>query len=206
MIARIALCGTLAMAAAGASQPGVFKEGSTSATGGWKFTYSAVAKPPLASGQRIAIPNDATHTDAPGAPPVFHRFCANPATHSYFGYDVVVVPGRSAQSILRFRPLSLRGDQLPKEFGAAQFHSAAIAQFPSQTYHTGETIAVDVLQNAATGQKVVDYVQVTLEANAHTAGGAFQKTLGNTTAPVCIELFSDFECPACKMFHDTVLP
>jgi protein-disulfide isomerase len=210
MIAKLVLLGVVAIAA-GASQPGVskdgtFKEGSTSASGGWKFTYSAVARPPLAAGQRIAIPNDATHTESPGAAPVFHRFFADPATRSYYGYDVVVTPGKGAASTVRFRPLSLRGDQLPKEYGAAQFHAAAIAEFPSQTYHTGETIAVDVLKNAATGQRVVDYVQVTLEANSHAAGAGLAKTLGNPTAPVCIDLYSDFECPACKMFHDLVLP
>jgi len=32
------------------------------------------------------------------------------------------------------------------------------------------------------------------------------KTLGNPSAPVKLELFSDFECPACKAFHEQVLP
>ena len=32
------------------------------------------------------------------------------------------------------------------------------------------------------------------------------KTLGNPWAPVCMEVFSDFECPGCKAFHETVLP
>ena len=32
------------------------------------------------------------------------------------------------------------------------------------------------------------------------------KTLGNPTAPVKIEVFSDFTCPHCKHFHEEVLP
>jgi protein-disulfide isomerase len=32
------------------------------------------------------------------------------------------------------------------------------------------------------------------------------KTLGSPTAPVLIEIFSDFECPACKAFHEDELP
>jgi protein-disulfide isomerase len=32
------------------------------------------------------------------------------------------------------------------------------------------------------------------------------KTAGNPSAPVTIQIFSDFECPACKVFHDGTLP
>jgi protein-disulfide isomerase len=32
------------------------------------------------------------------------------------------------------------------------------------------------------------------------------KTLGNPTAPVQIEIFSDFTCPHCKVMHETMLP
>ena len=32
------------------------------------------------------------------------------------------------------------------------------------------------------------------------------KILGSPTAPVAIEVYSDFECPACKNFHERLLP
>src|ERR1051326_518479 len=32
------------------------------------------------------------------------------------------------------------------------------------------------------------------------------KMIGNPNAPVRIELFSDFQCPGCKSFHESLLP
>jgi len=32
------------------------------------------------------------------------------------------------------------------------------------------------------------------------------KTAGNPSAPVTVQIFSDFECPACKVFHERSLP
>ena len=32
------------------------------------------------------------------------------------------------------------------------------------------------------------------------------KTAGSPSAPVTIQVFSDFECPSCKLFHDQTLP
>src|SRR5215469_18684926 len=32
------------------------------------------------------------------------------------------------------------------------------------------------------------------------------KTMGSPSAPVTVQVFSDYECPSCKMFHDNVLP
>jgi hypothetical protein len=64
---------------------------------------------------------------------------------------------------LRFQPFGLRAEQLPKEYHAAEFRSLEVPEFPSQTFQSGQMIAVDVLINPTTGQKVVDYIQVTFE-------------------------------------------
>jgi protein-disulfide isomerase len=32
------------------------------------------------------------------------------------------------------------------------------------------------------------------------------KSIGNPAAPVRIDVYSDFQCPACKLFHESVLP
>lgn len=221
MTNRQAILSALLMAACAvsshAAQPGLIRQGSTTGGDGWKLSYSAVAKPPLAPGQHFGIQTGASHTEVPGGPPVFHRFFADPVNRTYFGYDVVVdvkvSAGKTNPAAVKFQPLSLRGDQLPSEYGAADFHSAAIPRFPTETFQAGQTIAVDVLKNPATGLRVVDYIQVTLEPAGPSrdkvtaaAPGSVAKTIGNPGAPVCIEMFSDFQCPACKVFHDILLP
>ena len=45
-----------------------------------------------------------------------------------------------------------------------------------------------------------------LPAMAATAGTAKGKGTGNPSAPILIEVYSDFECPACKAFHTQFLP
>jgi protein-disulfide isomerase len=42
-----------------------------------------------------------------------------------------------------------------------------------------------------------------LSSNSGAAGSG--KTLGKPDAPIRIELFSDYQCPSCKIFHDTTL-
>lgn len=42
-----------------------------------------------------------------------------------------------------------------------------------------------------------------LAAAPETVGG---NAVGNPKAPILIEVFSDFQCPACKRFHDEELP
>src|SRR6266699_3096363 len=113
--------------ASASAQPGLLGSAGTYSSNGWKFSCSYVAKPPLPPGQRISIQGntDVMHTDAKaGNPVVFHRFLTDPASKTYWGYDVVVEPtGETNSARLRFQPFSLRADQLPKEYHAAEFRS-----------------------------------------------------------------------------------
>jgi protein-disulfide isomerase len=207
-------------AALASNQPGAFSEGSATSGNNWKFTYAAVAKPPLTPGQHIKIQSDATHTDGAGGPTVFHRFFTDTVNRTYFGYDLVVEPlGQTSSAIVKFQPLSLRGDQLPGRYASPEFRSVGLPRFPAETFKSGQTIAVDVLENPGNGQKVVDYIEVAFvrdgdnkPASRQGVGVAAQvdveraKTVGNPAAPVRIEIYSDFQCPACKAFHETVLP
>jgi hypothetical protein len=163
-ISVLLLAGCLAVTAAAQTALG---GAGTYSSDGWKFSCSYVAKPPLLSGQHLSIQGntDVMHTDAKdGKPVVFHRFLTDPASKTYWGYDVVVEPtGERNSATLRFQPFSLRADQLPKEYHAAEFRSLGVPEFPSQTFQSGQMIAIDLLVNPTTGQKVVDYVQVTFE-------------------------------------------
>jgi hypothetical protein len=89
---------------------------------------------------------------------------------TYWGYDVEVEPvGETGSARLRFRPFSLHADQLPRDYhpiqvpNVAEFRPLPAPQFPAGTFQSGQVIAVDVLKNPATGQKVVDYIEVEFE-------------------------------------------
>src|ERR1700691_4893817 len=142
------LTGCLAISA---SAQTVLGGAGTYSSDGWKFSCSYVAKPPLLPGQHLSIQGntDVMHTNAEaGNPVVFHRFLTDPASKSYWGYDVVVEPmGETNSARLRFQPFSLRADQLPKEYHAAEFRNLGAPEFPSQTFQSGQMIAVDVLVN-----------------------------------------------------------
>ena len=170
------LFGALASAVMGVcafGQPGLLGSAATYSKDGWKFSVSYVIKPPLAPGQHSSIQGqtDVMHTEADpkaGTPVIFHRFLTDPVSKSYWGYDVVVEPsGQGDSATLRFRPFSLHADQLDPRYHAADFRALPLPQFPAETFASGQTIALDVLANPATGQKVIDYVQVSYEPWGH---------------------------------------
>jgi hypothetical protein len=89
---------------------------------------------------------------------------------TFWGYDLAVEPvGDKGKAQLRFKPLSLRADELPTDYhprqvpNARTFHALPSPQVPHGTFQSGQVIAVDVMTNPATGQKVVDYIEVEFE-------------------------------------------
>lgn len=169
------LAGGLAASAHG--QRGILGAAGTYCRDGWKFSASYVLEPPLPCCQHISIQGatDVMHTDAKdGRPDMFHRFFVDPSAQTYWGYDIEVEPlGETGSARLRFKPFSLRADQLPKDYhaspspihipGIADFRALPPPQLPTGTFQSGQVIAVDVLKNLATGQKVVDYIEVEFE-------------------------------------------
>jgi len=92
-----------------------------------------------------------------------HRFVMDDHRHQYFGYDMVVEHLALADTFLvTFRPLSAGPEKLKSLWiDLTGWTMVPIPVYPApQTVHFGDTIALDLLTNAATGQKVVDYIQV----------------------------------------------
>ena len=55
--------------------------------------------------------------------------------------------------------------------------------------------------------KLVTLALLALFAGAATSGDIIKgNAYGSPSAPLLIEVFSDFECPGCKTFHDTEVP
>ncbi len=154
-------------------QRGILGGSGTACTDGWKFSATYVLEPWSPAHQHVSIEglSEVMHTDAKdGTPDTFHRVFVDPVTESYWGYDLEVSPlGETGTAQLRFRPLSLTAEQLPTDYhprhvtNVATFHALPSPQLPSGTFQSGQIIGVDVMKNPATGQKVVDYIEVEFE-------------------------------------------
>jgi hypothetical protein len=153
-------------------QNGILGGAGTYCADGWKFSASYVLEP-WSPGQHVNIEglSDVIHSDAKdGKPGTFHRVFVDPVNRTYWGYDVEVEPqGNPGSAWLRFKPLSVVADQLPTDYhpkhvpDVATFRPLPAPQVPTGTFESGQIIAIDVLNNAASGQKVVDYIQVEYE-------------------------------------------
>jgi hypothetical protein len=99
-------------------------------------------------------------TDGPGA---IHRIMVDRARRVYFGYDVVVEPLPEANTYrVTFQQLGAT-PELAKRFPetATGWTRLPAPAFPAaQTIRSGDVLALNLLTNGATGQKIVDYVTV----------------------------------------------
>jgi hypothetical protein len=96
----------------------------------------------------------------------------DPESKTYLGYDLEVeATDKPGKAQLKFKPFSLRTDQLPdrpahagdKHYQTAEYRELPAPHFPMETFPSGQMIAVEMLKNAATGQRVVEYVEVSYE-------------------------------------------
>ncbi len=154
-------------------QRGILGGAGTYCGDGWKFSASYVLEPWSPGHQHVNIEglSEVMHTDAKdGRPDTFHRVFVDPVAQTYWGYDVEVEPqGEAGSARLRFKPFSLQAYELPTDYhpihvsNVATFRALPAPEFPTGTFRSGQVIAVDVLKNPATGQKVVDYIEVEFE-------------------------------------------
>jgi hypothetical protein len=90
-----------------------------------------------------------------------HRFMTDSAQRKYFGYDILVeaLPQPNTYRVT-FRPLSISAEKIhPND--PAGWTMVPLSGYPApQTVHGGDTIALDLFTNPATGQKIVDYIRI----------------------------------------------
>jgi hypothetical protein len=99
-----------------------------------------------------------------GGDGIIHRFMWDPRQRVYFGYDVLIEALPDANSY-RISFSQLTGESVRHHLGE---NASNWTQLPApdwggpavRTIRAGEVLALDLLTNAATGQKIVDYVSV----------------------------------------------
>ncbi|HEX4810320.1 MAG TPA: lysozyme inhibitor LprI family protein [Bryobacteraceae bacterium] len=103
----------------------------------------------------------------------FSRYLVNNTTHEYFGYDMKIEPvdRRADTCRLTFSALSLKPADLSlPDDGSWRMLPPPIFPAP-QIVSTSDTIAFDLLEIPATGQKVVDYIRLRRDnCDAESAG------------------------------------
>jgi hypothetical protein len=134
------------------------------------------AAPPLASQVSVVAPNEMevqmTARMEPGSVRVpsavvavvtgrYHRVVLDRGQRRFFAYDVFVEPKTGSQTLqVRIEPFSLSA----ADFARVEMIDASWTYMPLYKYpvvpevRAGDTVAIDLLENPATGQKVVDYL------------------------------------------------
>jgi hypothetical protein len=92
----------------------------------------------------------------------YHRVVLDRSQRRYFAYDLLVDPKDGSEALqVRIEPFSLSATEL----AATQMVDPSWTPIPLLKYplvpgvRAGDTVAIDLLENPATGQKVVDYLE-----------------------------------------------
>jgi hypothetical protein len=90
-----------------------------------------------------------------------HRIVLDRSQRRYFAYDVLIEARDRSQALqVRFEPSGLSAPQLAEmPMVDASWKAVPLLKYPHvPDVRAGDTLAVDLLENPATGQKVVDYL------------------------------------------------
>lgn len=108
-----------------------------------------------------------------------HHMINDPAHKRYFGYDVLLEPsedGNTAQ--IRIEPLS--HSSAGEISAGAGWTLLALPKYPViPGVKVGDTVALDLLMNAATGQKIVDYLTLARHGSPDASQAARDFTLAD---------------------------
>lgn len=132
---------------------------------GVTLKYKTVLEPPM---------NHSTFVTMGGAFGVtgdtMHHCIYDRAAQSYFGYDLTIGPGDSANSRkIVFGPLNLgrMRESLNAVAGDLPLNPAPLPKYPPpQTIFSGDTIAMDLMVSPDGHQRIVDYIQFSFGQNA----------------------------------------
>ncbi len=92
-----------------------------------------------------------------------HRVMTDRSQKKYFGYDLLVEPRNEPGTYsVRIAPLSLTSQALePLRLAEASWEKLSLPAYPLiPAVHLGESLAIDLLVNPSTGQKVIDYISL----------------------------------------------
>jgi hypothetical protein len=92
----------------------------------------------------------------------FHRVVLDSSQRRYFAYDLLVEPKDGSEALqVRIEPFSLSGTELAEmQMVDPSWTPIPLLKYPLvPDVRAGDTVAIDLLENPATGQKVVDYLE-----------------------------------------------
>jgi hypothetical protein len=92
----------------------------------------------------------------------FHRVVLDSGQRRYFAYDLLVEPMDGSEALqVRIEPFSLSGTELADtQMVDPSWTPISLLKYPLvPDVRAGDTVAIDLLENPATGQKVVDYLE-----------------------------------------------
>jgi len=118
----------------------------------------------------------------------FHRVVQDRSQRRYFAYDVLVEPKNNSRAFqVRIEPFSLSATDLAQMEVDPSWTYVPLLKYPLvPDVRAGDSVAIDLLENPATGQKVVDYF-VFKRANA-TAGAELSPVRDLALADVHLRL------------------
>ena len=91
-----------------------------------------------------------------------HRYMGDDVRKIYTGYDIGVEPGSNGGLRVTLMPLTISLAKLSLPDNGSGWSMAPLPKFPpAQEIQQGDTIALDVMVNPATGQRIVDYITIT---------------------------------------------
>jgi hypothetical protein len=89
----------------------------------------------------------------------FHRVVQDRSQRRYFAYDVLVEPKNDSRAFqVRIEPFSLSATELTEMQVDPSWTYVSLVKYPLvPDVRAGDSVAIDLLENPTTGQKVVDY-------------------------------------------------